>query len=137
MWRAIQRSQAWYWTSSRPSSAAPSREARAASFCPKRRAQRHDEVVRFSGGVLRVADDGGTKTRSITMRLASGRGCSFASNTASSTLLPLGVRATILLACYFAASGLQRGVLTPCSGAVRRPRCVPPSFPCKRQNRCQ
>ncbi|EKG07085.1 hypothetical protein TCSYLVIO_001789 [Trypanosoma cruzi] len=68
---------------------------------------------------------------------ASGRGRSFASNTVSSTLLPLGVRATILLAWYCAASGLQRGVLTPCSGAVRRPRCVPPSSPCKRQNRCQ
>ncbi|KAF5218697.1 hypothetical protein ECC02_008333 [Trypanosoma cruzi] len=53
---------------------------------------------------------------------ASGRGCSFASNTASSTLLPLGVRVTILLAWYCAGSGLQWGVgeasqhhaLTPC-----------------------
>ncbi|RNF25484.1 trans-sialidase [Trypanosoma cruzi] len=45
-------------------------EGRAASFCPKRRAQRHDEAVRFSGGVLRVADDGGTKTQSTATRLA-------------------------------------------------------------------
>ncbi|RNC31773.1 trans-sialidase, partial [Trypanosoma cruzi] len=143
MWRASQRSQAWCWTSSGPSAAAPPREARkrtraavrggghcegrAASFCPKRRAQRHDEAVRFSGGVLRVADDGGTKTQSITTRLASGRGCSFASNTASSTLLPLGVHATILLACYFAVSGVQRDVgeasqhhaLTPCVASAR------------------
>ncbi|RNC39584.1 trans-sialidase, partial [Trypanosoma cruzi] len=93
MWRAIQRSQAWCWTLSGPSAAAPSREGRAASFCPRRRAQGHDEVVRFSGGVLRVADNGGTKTQSITTRLASGRGCSFASNTAHFILLTLGFHA--------------------------------------------
>ncbi|RNC48200.1 trans-sialidase [Trypanosoma cruzi] len=166
MWRASQRPQALCRTLSGPSAAAPPREARkrtraavrggghcegrAASFCPKRRAQRHDEAVRFSGGVLRVAEDGGTKTQSITTHLASGRGCSFASNTASSTLLPLGAHATILLACYFAVSGVQRDVgrrPTPCADAVRRlrprqryaqrPQCVSPSSPCKTQNRCQ
>ncbi|EKG08212.1 trans-sialidase, putative, partial [Trypanosoma cruzi] len=111
-------------------------EGRAASFCPKRRAQRHDEAVRFSGGVLRVADDGGTKTQSTATCLASGRGRSFASNTVSSTLLPLGVHATILLACYFAGSGVQRDVgeasehhaLTPCAAsACSSATCTAPS----------
>ncbi|ESS55409.1 hypothetical protein TCDM_13124 [Trypanosoma cruzi Dm28c] len=67
---------------------------------------------------------------------ASGRGRSFAANTASSTLLPLGVHATILLACYFAGSGVQRDVgeasehhaLTPCAAsACSSATCTGPS----------
>ncbi|KAF8305295.1 hypothetical protein TcBrA4_0042240 [Trypanosoma cruzi] len=155
MWRAIQRSQVWCWTSSGPSAAAPLREARKRTRAAVRGGvtvrggQRAS--VRSAGRSAMMKPCGflagccGWRTmealkrrapprvphRSTYRRLRTGtasrRGCSFASNTASSTLLPLGVHATILLACYFAGSGVQRDVgeasqhhaLTPCVASAR------------------